>query len=294
MNKSINTCINTFFFFLLFFKTDFVCVCLLVQCPEATLTQFQCLRQTDRQTHREDSAQLASSEFSLLYYIFKYIYMNNYIHKYLFFFFLLFFKLILCVFACYFSVQKPRLRSSSACDRQTDRQTHREGRARCRPSTRARGHVEGTLGFLFNSYKSFAFYDILPWRGTPPSFRYVWKLCFGGASPVCLKSSLFPVLLSVPLACSAVRGGGSPRHGDELQQGLFEMWGGCSNIFKCTPADCILHIPAWPWQRLWGALAACLKVGGAPTVPVLPLARKASASSVLYNSYLPGRGDTMI
>src|SRR4029434_3742952 len=73
--KSINTCINTFlFFFLLFFFTDFVCVCLLVQCPEATLTQFQCLRQTDRQTHRE-------------------------------------------------------------------------GRARCRPSTRARGHVEGTLGF---------------------------------------------------------------------------------------------------------------------------------------------------
>src|SRR4029434_7657375 len=44
----------------------------------------------------------------------------------------------------------------------------------------------------------------------------------------------------------------------------------------------------------WGALAACLKVGGAPTVPVLPLARKASPSSVLYNSYLPGRGDTMI
>src|SRR4029434_1900624 len=38
-----------------------MCVCLLVQCPEATLTQFQCLRQTDR----EDSAQLASSEFSL-------------------------------------------------------------------------------------------------------------------------------------------------------------------------------------------------------------------------------------
>src|SRR4029434_9678495 len=48
-----------FFFFLLFlklilcvfllpfFETDFVCVCLLVWCPEATLTQFQCLRQTD-------------------------------------------------------------------------------------------------------------------------------------------------------------------------------------------------------------------------------------------------------
>ena len=27
-----------------------MCVCLLVQCPEATPTQFQCLRQTDRQT----------------------------------------------------------------------------------------------------------------------------------------------------------------------------------------------------------------------------------------------------
>src|SRR4029434_4911054 len=51
--KSINTCINTFlFFFLLFFFTDFVCVCLLVQCAEATLTQCQCLRQTDRQTDR--------------------------------------------------------------------------------------------------------------------------------------------------------------------------------------------------------------------------------------------------
>src|SRR4029434_2057635 len=116
--------------FLLFFKTDFVCVCLLVQCPEATPTQLKCLRQTDRQT---------------------------------------------------------------------DRQTNREGRARCRPSTRARGHVEGTLGFLFNSYKSFAFYERFPWRETPPSLRYFWKLCFGGASPVCLKSSLFPVLLSVPL-----------------------------------------------------------------------------------------------
>src|SRR4029434_4731523 len=45
-------------------------------------------------------------------------------HKY-FFFLLLFFKLILCVFACWFSVQKPRLRSSSACDRQTDRHTER-------------------------------------------------------------------------------------------------------------------------------------------------------------------------
>src|SRR4029434_8228995 len=63
--------IISFFFF---FFTDFVCVCLLVQCPEATLTQFQCLRQTDR--HREDSAQLDSSECSLLYYIFKYIYMR--------------------------------------------------------------------------------------------------------------------------------------------------------------------------------------------------------------------------
>src|SRR4029434_5688402 len=40
------------FFFFLFFFTDFVCVCLLVQCPEATPTQFQCLRQTDRQTDR--------------------------------------------------------------------------------------------------------------------------------------------------------------------------------------------------------------------------------------------------
>src|SRR4029434_9340176 len=138
---------------------------------------------------------------------------------------------------------------------------------------------------------------------SPPRLRCFWKLCFGGASPVCLKSSLFPVLLSVPLVrsslslwlvlpCVVVVPQGMA--GDELQQGLFEMWGGCSNIFKCTPADCILHIPAWPWQRLWGALAACLKVGGAPTVPVLPLARKASASSVLYNSYLPGRGDTMI
>ena len=35
------------YLFLFFFKTDFVCVCLLVQCPEAMLTQFQCLRQTD-------------------------------------------------------------------------------------------------------------------------------------------------------------------------------------------------------------------------------------------------------
>src|SRR4029434_9797323 len=76
-----------------------------------------------------------------------------------------------------------------ATDRQTDRQTHREGRARCRPSTRDRGPREGTLWFLFNSYKSFAFYYRFPWRGTPPSLRYFWKLCFGGASPVCLKSS---------------------------------------------------------------------------------------------------------
>src|SRR4029434_3196646 len=62
------------------------------------------------------------------------------------------------------------------------------------------------------------------------------KVKFVPCSPLC--SSCW--VLSVPLACSAVRGGGYPRHSDELQQGLFEMWGGCSNIFKCTPADCIL------------------------------------------------------
>src|SRR4029434_612279 len=98
--------------------------------------------------------------------------------------------------------------------------THREGRARCRPSTRARGHVEGTLGFLFNSYKSFAFLLKISVEGNTPEFT-VFLEALLRRSIVCLKSSLFPVLLSVPLACSAVRGGGSPRHGDELQQGLF-------------------------------------------------------------------------
>src|SRR4029434_4116135 len=39
---------------------------------------------------------------------------------------------------------------------------------------------------------------------SPPSLRYFWKLYFGGASPVCLKSSLFPVLLSVPLVRSSL------------------------------------------------------------------------------------------
>src|SRR4029434_7877866 len=116
-------------------------------------------------------------------------------HKYLFFIFL---KLILCVCLLVSSVSRSHAYAVKvpATDRQTDRQTHREGRARRRPSTRARGHVERTLGRLFNSYKSFAFYYRFPWRGTPPSLRYFWKLCFGGASPVCLKSSLFPVLLS--------------------------------------------------------------------------------------------------
>src|SRR4029434_6053967 len=38
--------------FLFFFLTDFVCVCLLVQCPEAMPTQLKCLRQTDRHTVR--------------------------------------------------------------------------------------------------------------------------------------------------------------------------------------------------------------------------------------------------
>src|SRR4029434_8806981 len=102
----------------LFFKTDFVCICLLVQCPEATLTQFQCLRQTDRQTHREDSAQLASSEFSLLYYIFKYIYMNKYMHKYLFFSFYFFETDFVCV--CLL-VQCPEATLTQfQCLRQTD------------------------------------------------------------------------------------------------------------------------------------------------------------------------------
>src|SRR4029434_6131665 len=46
-------------------------------------------------------------------------------HKYLFFFFYFFFKLILCVFPCECSARKPRLRSDSACLRQTDRHTVR-------------------------------------------------------------------------------------------------------------------------------------------------------------------------
>src|SRR4029434_10328648 len=49
MNKYMH---KYLFFFLTFFETDFVYVCLLVQCPEATPTQLKCLRQTDRHTVR--------------------------------------------------------------------------------------------------------------------------------------------------------------------------------------------------------------------------------------------------
>src|SRR4029434_10909893 len=76
----------------------------------------------------------------------------------------------------------------------------------------------------------------------------------------------------VPLACSAVRGGGSPRHGDELQQGLFEMWGGCSNIFKCTPADCILHIPYMDLAKAFSGLGCSGTLDQSVWVPHRPCA----------------------
>src|SRR4029434_1709130 len=101
------------------------CVCLLVSSVSRSHAYAVPVPATDRQI---DTPRGASSEFSLLYYIFKYISINKSINTCIntFYFFLLFFKLILCVFACWFSVQKPRrLRSSSACDRQTDRHTER-------------------------------------------------------------------------------------------------------------------------------------------------------------------------
>src|SRR4029434_4008790 len=39
------------------------------------------------------------------------------------------------------------------------------------------------------------------------------------------------------------------------------MWGGCSNIFKCTPADCILHIP---YMALAKALRCLGCIGSLP------------------------------
>src|SRR4029434_11257012 len=175
-----------FFFFLLFFLTDFVCVCLLVQCPEATLTQFQCLRQTDSHTDRHTVSAARGVVLAL--------------------------------------GPEAMWRARSGVS---------STRTNLSPFTKdLRGGEHPRVYGIFGSSAS--------------AEHRLSKVKFVPCSPLC-SSGLF---LWVPLACSSAPRGASPRHGDELQQGLFEMWGGCSNIFKCTPADCILHIPAWPWQRL--------------------------------------------